>query len=154
MRSMLVRGVVLCALLSAPTLAAADPPASREADAAVRAADRSGRRLLILLDQSRRARDVARIACVDLMLSQVNSFGRMLSERRRRLGEAQARGDALEIAHLRRVLRRMVSQVTTLERQGRACVYPEAMEADRTVVTVTIDSSVRHQDLSIPPLRR
>lgn len=154
MRSMLVRGAVICALLTAPSLASADPPGARQPNAATRAAVHSGRRLLIMLDRSRRSRNALQIACVELKLSEVNSFARMLSDRQIRLGEARARGDAREVAHLRRVLRRMLAQIQILEREGRACVYPEALEEDRTVLTVSIDPAIRRLDLSIPPLRR
>jgi len=96
---------------------------------------------------------MVQIACVDQKLSQINSFGRMLSTRRRDLDEARARRDPREVAHLRRVLRTMVSQVRVLEREGLACIYPSAGEDDHTVVTVTVDPSIRHRDLTIPPTR-
>ena len=153
MRSMLVRGAVICALLLPASLGHANPPGVRDADRAIHAAELAGRRLLMLLDRSRRAHDVARIACVDQRLTQVNSFGRILGERREQLVAARSRGDRAEVVHLTRVIRTMSRQIRIFEREGRECVFPGAGAADRTVVTVTVDPSIRHQDLSIPPAR-
>lgn len=151
MHSWLVRAALFCALLAAPSFAAADLPSVNDADAAIDAADRAARRLLVLLDQSRLRRDTTRISCVDQKLSQVNSLARTLADRGRRLREADARGDAAEVAHQRRVLRTLVAQLQDAERAGRACVHAEANVENGTVVTVTIHPSIRHQDLSPSP---
>ena len=153
MHPALVRAALLGALLALPSVATADLPSASDADLAIDAADRAARRLLALLDQTRRARDVSRISCVDRKLSQVNSIARTLTDRRQRLREATARGDAAEVAHQRRVVRSLVAQLREAERAGRACVYPEANVENRTVETVTIDPSIRHRDLSLPVSR-
>jgi hypothetical protein len=139
--------LVLSSLLASPALAAADDAprsrAVREADGAVRFADRAGRRLLSLLDRARREGDARRVSCVDAKLTQVNSFARLVADRRRRLVAAEARDDAGAAAHERRVIRTLRAQIRTLEEEGRACVFPGADQASgQTVVTVIVDPRV------------
>ena len=147
-------------LASAP--ASADPPAAaREADRALIAAERARRHLLTLLDESRRARRIRDVACVDGALSQVNSFGRTLEDRRARLAGAARRGDAAELRLQRRVIRALARQLEERTRAGRACVYGELPAGrEATVVTVIVDPAVPHrEDLAPvasadPPRRR
>lgn len=134
-------------LLGAGAPASADSPSqrarvTREADAGLARASRAGRSLLALLDQSRRARDLPRIACVDRTLSRVNSFGRQLASRRQRLHHLS---DRRELTRERVVIRSLVRQLQQAEREGRACVNPalrRVSATSRTEVEVTIDGTV------------
>lgn len=139
----------LSSLLAAPAAATAPAPAVREADVALHEATLAGRRLLQVLDQTRRGGDAAQIRCVDGKLSQVNSFQRMLGERRARLLSAMQRGDAEGARHERFVIRTMHRQLRALERAGRACVMPEVETDGRTVVEVIIGPEVPDEDPSI-----
>lgn len=114
------------------------PPISQEADLALAQADRDAVRLLRLLDESRRAHHVGRIACVDRQLSQLNSFGRILAFHRERLIAAQQRGDGAAVARERATIRRLTRDLRDINRAGLACVFPPAGQSDRTIVVVTI----------------
>ncbi len=147
---------LLFGVVGAPRRAMADPPttAVREANQAMARADRAAVRLLALLDQSRRQRNLAQIACVDDQLSQVNSFSRILSMRAVRVRTALADGSTRDLAHERRVIRRLAENVQRAARAGRACVYAAAGEGDWTRVEVIVSPEIRHQDLTPRRLRR
>jgi len=135
--------------------AMADPPsADREANVALANADREAVRLLMLLDQSRRERRLTQIACVDEQLSQVNSFARILTLRAARVRAAMARGAQRDVAHERRVIRRVAQNVQRAARAGRACVYPPAGEGDWTRVETLVSPEIRHLDLTPPSTHR
>lgn len=139
-------------LLGSVAPATANPPrsaAAREADRAIDAAWLAGRRLLILLDRTRLSGDPRRASCVDSKLSEVNSFRRMLEERRARLLDAESRGDAGDASHERRVVQTLHEQLRRLEVQGRRCVFPEAGRRDQTVVIVTVAPDVPNEDPSL-----
>jgi hypothetical protein len=143
--------LLVLALLGLAAPAAANPPrssAALEADRAIDAASLAGRRLLILLDRTRLAGDRRRTSCVDSKLSEVNSFRRMLEERRLRLLAAESRGDAGGATHERRVVRTLSEQLRRLEVQGRRCVSPEAGQRDETEVIVTVAPDVPDEDPS------
>lgn len=139
--------------LTAAAAARADENASRaihEADGAVHFADLAGRRLLGLLDGARLGGNQRQMRCVDVKLTQVNSFGRTLSDRRERLLRAEANSDEAAARHERMVIRNLLAQVRRLEREGRACVFPGADSADgRTIVEVIVDRSVPDEDPSL-----
>lgn len=121
-----------------------------EADQAARAADQAGQRLLRLLDHARLSRDVQRTACVDAKLTQANSFGRMIHDRRERLRAAAARDDRAAVAYERSVIRTLEAQLRRVERQGQECVYPELGVANgRTVVIVEVGPEVPEEDPSV-----
>lgn len=157
--SSFARGPLLTlALLGAGVVVAApahaDPPASQEADLALAQADRDAVRLLRLLDESRRARHVGRIACVDRQLSQLNSFGRILAFHRERLIAAQQRGDGAAVARERATIRRLTNDLRDINRAGLACVFPPAGQSDRTVVVVTISPDTpEERELEAPAPR-
>ena len=140
-------------LLAGVAGAHAEEPASRalrEADGAVHFADLAGRRLLGLLDGARLGGDQRQMRCVDVKLTQVNSFGRILLGRRDRLVRAEASGDEPAARHERMVIRNLHAQVRRLEREGRACVFPGADSGDgRTIVEVIVDRSVPDEDPSL-----
>ncbi len=148
---------VLCLTLGTPVLlgtatAAADPPAASvaELDRAIYAAERESRRLLALLDERRVRHDARGERCVDVRLAQVNSFSRMLVDRRRRLAEA----DAHDVPREQAVTRRMVRQLREAARAGRACVYGGSPLEDGTIVEVIIEAPVvASNDLSRVPER-
>lgn len=156
-RLFLARAVLAFALaLCTASTASADPPrAERLVNRAMVQADREAVRLLRLLDESRRARDVARIACVDRSLSQVNSLSRMLDFRRDRIRAAHARGDRAQVRHEQRVLVHMIQEIRRVAREGRACVNPASGQPDHTTVEVLIHPDVRHhEDLRPTPTPR
>ena len=134
------------------TSAHADAPsrASRDAESAVHFADVAGRRLLGLLGDARTGRNPQQVACVDEKLTQVNSFARILQERRQRLLSAEARGDAAAARYESMVIRNLHTQLRQLEREGRACLFPGAEAADGvTIVEVIVDRDVPNLDLSL-----
>lgn len=145
----LALAAVLGLTLVAPARAEDRSPAAREADGALHFADRAGRRLLGLLDRARSNRSPRQVACVDGKLTQINSFGRTLADRRARLLAAEGRGDAATVRHERRVIRTMHARLRELEREGRACVFPgAAARGSHTVVEVIIDEDVPDVDPS------
>ncbi|MCA9604771.1 MAG: hypothetical protein KC619_04225 [Myxococcales bacterium] len=138
-------------LVGAAPVQADPPPPTREADLALAQVDRDAVRLLRLLDESRRARHLARIACVDRQLSQLNSFGRILLLHRERLVTATQHGDGATAARERAIIRRVTVDVRDITREGLACVYPPAGQADHTVVEVTISADTPvERDLAAP----
>lgn len=145
------RLLTLMMVLLVPLGASADPPSdgAHEADEAARSATLAGQRLLRMLDEARLRGDAPRAACVDGKLTQANSFGRTILDRRERLLAAQQRGDETATAHERSVIRALTRQLRRVEREGRACVYPETGERG-TVVTVLIGPEVpRDEDPSL-----
>ncbi len=146
-----MRWVAFSLALLVPLTASADPPRSHAAQEAARAAHTAmlaSQRLLRLLGEARRVGDESGTTCVDGKLSQVNSFARLITEHRERLATAEAAGDGGTTAHVRLVLRNLDAQLQRLEREGRACVYPEATERGTTVVTI-IERDVPDEDPSL-----
>lgn len=145
--------VLLLACALGPATAHADPAqhaaALEEAERAVRRADLAGQRLLRVLDEARLARDVRGAACVNDKLSQVNSHGRMILDRASRLRDAAARGDDAAVRRERLVIRNLSAHLARLEREGRACIYPEPRERAGTVVVTIVDPDVPDEDPSL-----
>lgn len=148
----LIPSFVLALVLPA-AVASANPSeraaAMREADAAARSAELAGQRLLRVLDEARLSGGQRRVACVDGRLSQVNSFTRMILDRRERLRAAVARGDDAAAAHERSVIRNLRAQLARIEREGRSCVHPEAGDSGSTVVVTIVDPEVPDEDPSL-----
>jgi hypothetical protein len=142
----------LCFSLGLASQAAhADPPGrgqpARDADRAVELASLASQRLLRLLDETRLSGHPLRTRCVDAKLTQVNSFTRLIIERRERLSAAREQGNETEVAHHRQVIRTLFTQLRRLEREGRSCVHPEPAVASRsTVVTVIVDRGVPREE--------
>lgn len=139
-------------ILFGTSAASADPPARTvaEADRAIRLAQIESRRLLGLLDQSRLRHDRRSEQCVDDKLAQVNSFSRMLLDRRRRLVADD--GQTVE-SRERALIRAMVRQLRDVAREGRACVFPAAGGPSTTIVEVLAEPNLPHRDLSRVPDR-
>lgn len=145
--------VLLCLAIGlAGASAHAHPPtrsrAAQDADRAVHLADRAGRRLLGLLDQSRLAQNRQQVACLDRRLSQVNSFARALESRRLRLADAEQRGDEATVRHEHSVIRTIARQLREVDREGTACVVGPRSTDRRTIVEVTISRDVPNEDVS------
>lgn len=138
-------------ILIATNVAAADPPDTVEADRAIRLAQIESRRLLTLLDRSRVRHDARGERCVDRKLAQVNSFSRMLVDRRRRLAAAD---DSRAAARERAIIVRVVRQLRDVAREGRACVFPAAGGPSTTVVEILEAPDMPHRDLSQVPDRQ
>ncbi len=128
----------------------ADPPSTavREANRAARTAEVAAQRLLHLLGEARRSGDRTGTTCVDGKLSQVNSFGRMIRDRRERLLDAERRHDAAAVAYQRAVLRNLDAQMRVLERAGRACLFEGSEDHGTTVITI-IEEEVPDEDPSL-----
>lgn len=152
MRGLLVASLAMAVGL-APDAASADPreraAAVREADTAVHSAELAGQRLLRILDEARLTGRPRLVACVDVKLAQVNSFGRMIQDRRERLQRAVERGDDSAAAHERLVIRNLRAQLARIEREGRTCVHPDAGQSGTTVVVTVVDADVPDEDPSL-----
>ena len=135
-------GLLACSLVALPALANPPAPAVREADVAVHDATLAGRRLLQVLDQTRRSGDSTRVRCVDVRLAQVNSFQRMLGERRARLLSAMERGDAEGARHERFVIRTMHRQLQALDEAAHLDVDDAAQVLDKNVLVTAVRAHV------------
>ncbi|AKF10484.1 hypothetical protein [Sandaracinus amylolyticus] len=136
---MLHRSFVLVVFLSLVALPAAAQERSSEV---VRTLERSATRIQHLLGETRRAGDVRRASCVDEQLSQLTATLRLALERQHRANRHEDRGDRVMAERERALITRLSARGQELEREAQLCVDPDALEGNRTRVTVLIDPDV------------
>lgn len=135
----LVLGAVL--LSAAPAFAQETPNAARASDV-VRAIELGTSRVQHLLGETRQAGDSRRARCVDERLSELGATLRLALERHARASRYADRGDDQMAARERALLVRLAGRARELEQGARLCVDPDALEPNRTRVTVIIDPDV------------
>ncbi|UJR86110.1 hypothetical protein [Sandaracinus amylolyticus] len=133
------RSFALVVFLSLVTLPAA---AQERPSEVVRTLERSATRIQHLLGETRRVGDVRRASCVDQQLSQLTATLRLALERQQRANRYEDRGDRGMAERERALITRLAARGHELEREAQLCVDPDALEANRTRVTVLIDPDV------------
>ncbi len=107
------------------------------------------RRLLAMLDEARRERDIIRVTCVNDKLTQVNAHLRTVGSRRESLQEAVDTGDESRRNHEFTVLTVLGQHFRTLEQEANACIGQDIFETGATRIDIEIDPTTPEEDLII-----
>jgi hypothetical protein len=105
------------------------------------------RRLLSMLDEARRDRDIIRVTCLNDKLTQTNAHIRTVQSRRSNLQEAVTTNDDNRRNHEFTVLTVLGQHFRTLEQEANACVGQDLFETGSTRVDVEVDPSTPEEDL-------
>ena len=112
------------------------------------------RRLLAMLDEARRERDIIRVTCLSDKLTQVNAHLRTLSNRKRRMEEATQTGDSARRNHEFTVISVIGQSFRTLEQEANSCTQQDLYETGTTTITTDIDPDTPEEDPHYPGARR
>lgn len=107
------------------------------------------RRVLTMLDEARRERDIIRVTCLNDKLTQINAHRRTLEQRRGNLQEAVNVGDESRRNHEFTVITVLGQHFRTLEQEANACIGQDIYETGATRVVVDIDPSTPEENLLI-----
>jgi hypothetical protein len=107
------------------------------------------RRVLGMLDEARRERDIIRVTCLNDKLTQINAHLRTLQSRRENLQEAVNTGDESRRNHEYTVITVLGQHFRTLEQEANACIGQDIFETGTTRVQVDIDPTTPEEDLLI-----
>jgi hypothetical protein len=107
------------------------------------------RRVLSMLDEARRERDIIRVTCLNDKLTQVNARLRQLQSRKENLQEAVNIGDGERRNHEFTVITVIGQSFRTLEQEANACIGQDIFETGTTRVVTDIDPSTPDEDLVI-----
>jgi hypothetical protein len=110
------------------------------------------RRVLAMLDEARRERDIIRVTCLNDKLTQINAHRRTLESRLRNLQEANATGDSERRNHEFTVITVLGQHFRTLEQEANACIGQDIFETGTTRVVTDIDPSTPEEDLIVLPV--
>jgi hypothetical protein len=120
-----------------------------EAEATETRGTNISRRVLTMLDEARRERDIIRVTCLNDKLTQINAHLRTLQSRRENLQDAVNTGDESRRNHEFTVITVLGQHFRTLEQEANACVGQDIYETGTTRVVVDIDPSTPEEDLVI-----
>lgn len=109
------------------------------------------RRVMSMLDEARRERDIIRVTCLNDKLTQINAHLRTLQSRRQNLQEAVQTGDDGRRNHEFTVITVLGQHFTTLEQEANQCIGQDIFETGTTQVVTTIDPSTPDEDPSTLP---
>lgn len=107
------------------------------------------RRVLGMLDEARRERDIIRVTCLNDKLTQINAHLRTLQSRRENLQDAVNTGDESRRNHEFTVITVLGQHFRTLEQEANACVGQDIYETGTTRVVVDIDPATPEEDLVV-----
>ena len=107
------------------------------------------RRVLSMLDEARRERDIIRVTCLNDKLTQINARIRQLQSRKENLQEAVNIGDGERRNHEFTVITVIGQAFRTLEQEANACIGQDIFETGTTRVVTDIDPSTPEEDLAI-----
>lgn len=107
------------------------------------------RRVMAMLDEARRARDIIRVTCLNDKLTQINAHLRTLQNRRENLQEAVDTGDESRRNHEFTVITVLGQHFRTLEQEANACIGQDIFETGTTRVVVDIDPATPNESLVI-----
>lgn len=110
------------------------------------------RRVLSMLDEARRERDIIRVTCLNDKLTQINAHRRTLESRLRNLQEANTTGDSERRNHEFTVITVLGQHFRTLEQEANACIGQDIFETGTTRVVTDIDPSTPDEDLIVLPV--
>lgn len=109
------------------------------------------RRVLGMLDEARRERDIIRVTCLNDKLTQINAHRRTLESRMRNLQEANTTGDSERRNHEFTVITVLGQHFRTLEQEANSCIGQDIFETGTTRVVTDIDPSTPEEDLVVAP---
>lgn len=111
------------------------------------------RRVLGMLDEARRERDIIRVTCLNDKLTQINAHRRTLEDRLESLQEASNLGDESRRNHEFTVITVIGQHFRTLEQEAASCIGQDIFETGTTRVVTQIDPSTPQESLVIqePP---
>ncbi|HJL16250.1 MAG TPA: hypothetical protein RMH99_11375 [Sandaracinaceae bacterium LLY-WYZ-13_1] len=111
------------------------------------------RRVLAMLDEARRERDIIRVTCLNDKLTQINAHRRTLESRAENLEDAINTGDESRRNHEFTVITVIGQHFRTLEQEASSCIGQDIFETGTTRVVTDIDPSTPDEDLIIdePP---
>lgn len=122
---------------------------SAEAQAIEERGTQISRRVLAMLDEARRERDIIRVTCLNDKLTQINAHLRTLQQRRENLQEAINTGDESRRNHEFTVITVLGQHFRTLEQEAGACIGQDIFETGTTRVVTDIDPSTPEEDLVV-----
>ncbi len=120
-----------------------------EAQATEERGTQISRRVLSMLDEARRERDIIRVTCLNDKLTQINAHLRTLQSRRESLQEAVNTGDESRRNHEFTVITVLGQHFRTLEQEANACIGQDIFETGTTRVVVDIDPTTPEEDLVV-----
>lgn len=107
------------------------------------------RRVMAMLDEARRERDIIRVTCLNDKLTQINAHRRTLEQRLENLQEAVDTGDESRRNHEFTVITVLGQHFRTLEQEANACIGQDIFETGTTRVVTDIDPSTPEENLII-----
>lgn len=119
---------------------------------ATRISDRGeqiSRRVLAMLDEARRERDIIRVTCLNDKLTQINAHRRTLENRLENLQQAVGTSDSERRNHEFTVITVIGQHFRTLEQEAGACIGQDIFETGTTRVVTDIDPGTPEEDLVI-----
>lgn len=107
------------------------------------------RRVLAMLDEARRERDIIRVTCLNDKLTQINARLRQLQSRKENLEEAINIQDGDRRNHEFTVITVIGQAFRTLEQEANSCIGQDIFETGTTRVVTDIDPGTPEEDLII-----
>ncbi|MEQ8459932.1 MAG: hypothetical protein RL885_28935 [Planctomycetota bacterium] len=107
------------------------------------------RRVLAMLDEARRERDIIRVTCLNDKLTQINARLRQLQSRKETLEEAINIRDGERRNHEFTVITVIGQAFRTLEQEANSCIGQDIFETGTTRVVTDIDPGTPEEDLVI-----
>lgn len=120
-----------------------------EAQATEERGTQISRRVLAMLDEARRERDIIRVTCLNDKLQQINAHLRTLQSRRDSLQDAVNTGDESRRNHEFTVITVLGQHFRTLEQEANACIGQDIYETGTTRVVVDIDPTTPDESLVV-----
>jgi hypothetical protein len=108
------------------------------------------RRVMAMLDEARRERDIIRVTCLNDKLTQINAHLRTLESRRGNLQEAVTTADDSRRNHEFTVITVLGQHFRTLEQEANSCIGQDIFETGTTRVVTDIDPATPEEDLAMP----
>jgi hypothetical protein len=108
------------------------------------------RRVLAMLDEARRERDIIRVTCLNDKLTQINAHRRTLEDRIESLEEAVNVGDEDRRNHEFTVITVLGQHFRTLEQEAASCIGQDIFETGTTRVVTEIDPATPSENLAVP----
>ena len=105
-------------------------------------------RLMSMLDEARRERDIIRVTCLNDKLTQVNAHRRSLETRVSALEEAVNVREEDRSNHEFTVISVLGQHFRTLEQEANACIGQDIFETGTTRVVTDIDPATPDEDVS------
>lgn len=120
-----------------------------EANRIVERGEQISRRVLGMLDEARRERDIIRVTCLNDKLTQINAHRRTLESRHENLQEAVNTADGDRRNHEFTVITVIAQHFRTLEGEAASCIGQDIFETGTTRVVTDIDPATPEEDLII-----